>query len=215
MPEAEFGRFSFARHLFERDRLRGALYPLNQPPAGKGWNWDDLTGLLPSQPLAEAAVLVGLVPRSAGTQVLLTRRNENLRHHGGQVSFPGGRCDHDDSSVIAAALRESSEEVGLRQEQVAPLGYLDPFVTISGFRVTPVVATVDPAYIARPAPAEVTEVFEVPLDYLMTPGHLRRVNMEYRGRPHTVLEYDWPGQRIWGATAAILSNLRWRMERTA
>ena len=210
-------RFAFLERLGERERLRGALYPLRHPPAGEGWNRSELDDLLPATArLAEAAVLVGLVPREgAGTQVLLTRRTDALRHHGGQVSFPGGRVEADDAGVLGAALRESHEEIALGERQVAPLGYLDPFLTVSGFRVTPVVAAIDPDYVPRPHPGEVAEVFEVPFEFLMSPTHLRQVEMEFRGRPRSVLEYDWPGQRIWGATAAILYNLRRRLEEGA
>ena len=210
-------RFAFLERLGERERLRGALYPLRHPPAGEGWNRSELDDLLPATArLAEAAVLVGLVPREgAGTQVLLTRRTDALRHHGGQVSFPGGRVEADDAGVLGAALRESHEEIALGEHQVAPLGYLDPFLTVSGFRVTPVVAAIDPDYVPRPHPGEVAEVFEVPFEFLMSPTHLRQVEMEFRGRPRSVLEYDWPGQRIWGATAAILYNLRRRLEEGA
>lgn len=210
-------RFAFLERLGERERLRGALYPLRHPPAGEGWNRSELDDLLPATArLAEAAVLVGLVPREgAGTQVLLTRRTDALRHHGGQVSFPGGRVEADDAGVLGAALRESHEEIALGERQVAPLGYLDPFLTVSGFRVTPVVAAIDPDYVPRPHPGEVAEVFEVPFEFLMSPTHLRQVEMEFRGRPRSVLEYDWPGQRIWGATAAILYNLRRRLEEAA
>nr|WP_281383367.1 DUF1289 domain-containing protein [Pseudoxanthomonas broegbernensis] len=206
-------RYRFLDQLQERQALRGVLHPLPRPPAGEGWNRSELDDLLPPAPLAEAAVLVGLVPRAgSGTQVLLTLRTDTLRHHGGQVSFPGGRVEPQDAGVLAAALRESREEIALCDRQVAPLGYLDPFLTISGFRVTPVVAAVDPDYVPRPEPGEVAAVFEVPLDYLMSAAHLRQVEIDYGGRPRSVLEYDWPGQRIWGATAAILYNLRRRLE---
>ncbi|AKC88399.1 CoA pyrophosphatase [Pseudoxanthomonas suwonensis] len=209
-------RFRFLEQLREHDRVSGVLHPLRDPPGGDGWNRSELDDLLPREAsLAEAAVLVGLVPRDAGTQVLLTRRTDALRHHGGQVSFPGGRVERDDAGVLGAALRESQEEIALAAAQVAPLGYLDPFLTISGFRVTPVVAAIDPDYVPRPHPDEVAEVFEVPFDFLMSAGHLHQVEMEFRGRRRSVLEYDWPGQRIWGATAAILYNLRRRLEEGA
>ena len=113
--------------------------------------------------------------------------------------------------AVAAAIRESGEEIALASPQIEPLGFLDPFTTISGFRVMPVVAVIDPSYVARPDPNEVADVFEVPLDFLMAPENLRRVEVDYRGRRRAVLEYDWPGQRIWGATAAILFNLRERL----
>ena len=99
--------------------------------------------------------------------------------------------------------------------QAVPLGFLDPFTTISGFRVVPVVAVIDPSFVPQPEPNEVADVFEVPLDYLLAPDSLRRVEVDYRGRRRVVLEYGWPGQRIWGATAAILFNLRERLERSA
>ncbi|MTI75275.1 MAG: CoA pyrophosphatase [Stenotrophomonas sp.] len=205
---------SLAAALPGHERLLRALSPLAAAPAGKGWNHDELADLLPPGPPAEAAVLAGLVPRPQGVQVLLTRRTETLRNHGGQVGFPGGRIEPGDRNPVAAALRESSEEIALPHERVQALGYLDPFVTISSFRVTPVVAVIDPAFVPVPQPAEVAEVFEVPLDFLMDPRNLRQVEIDHRGRVRHVLEYTWPGQRIWGATAAILYNLRRRLEQT-
>lgn len=217
LPAREHARAPFAleQRLREGGDLRRALHPLGDVPSEAGWNHDDLIDLLPPGPLAEAAVLAGLVPRKDGTQVLLTRRTDGLRHHGGQVSFPGGRIEPSDADAVAAALRESHEEIALPASQVTPLGFLDPFTTISGFRVVPVVALVDPAFVPVPEPNEVADVFEVPLDYLLSPDNLRRVEVDYRGRRRVVLEYAWPGQRIWGATAAILFNLRQRLEQLA
>jgi 8-oxo-dGTP pyrophosphatase MutT (NUDIX family) len=195
-------------------RLRAALHPLDAPPAGLGWNHDDLGDLLPDGlPLREAAVLVGLVPRADAWQVLLTRRTDALRHHAGQVSFPGGRIEPGDGDAVAAALRETGEEVGIPREQIAPLGFLDPLTTITGFRILPVVALLDAEHVPHPDPNEVAEVFEVPLDYLLHPENLATLMVERRGRPRPVLEYRYPGQRIWGATASILLNLRERLGR--
>lgn len=205
----------FDLQLPERPQLLRALYPPDAAPAGPGWNHDDLVDVLAGGVSAEAAVLAGLVPRSDGTRVLLTRRNDSLRHHAGQVSFPGGRVEPSDADAAAAALRESCEEIALPSRQANVLGYLDPFLTVSGFRVTPVVAVIDPAFVPVPQPDEVAEVFEVPLSFLMDPHNLRSVDIDFRGRPRRVLEYDWPGQRIWGATAAILLNLRRRLEHIA
>ena len=198
--------------LVDHERLLRALHPLAEPPAGDGWNRSELDDLLPPGPPVEAAVLAGIVPRANGAQVILTRRTETLRQHGGQVGFPGGRTEPDDRDALAAALRESQEEIALAPTQVQALGYLDPFVTITGYRVTPVVAVIDPDFVAVPQPSEVAEVFEVPLDYLMAADNLRQVEINHRGRVRHVLEYGWPGQRIWGATAAILYNLRRRLE---
>ena len=211
LPDRERQRAAFPSALREREVLLRVLHPLASLPEGAGWNHDELADLLPPGPLVQAAVLAGLVPRPHGTQVLLTRRTDGLRHHGGQVSFPGGRLEPGDAGAIQAALRESHEELALAAAQIAPLGFLDPYTTISGFRVLPLVAVIDPAYLAMPNPDEVAEVFEVPLDFLMAPENLRRVEVEYRGRTRAVLEYDWPGQRIWGATAAMLFNLRERL----
>jgi 8-oxo-dGTP pyrophosphatase MutT (NUDIX family) len=199
-------------------RLREALHPLAAMPTGDGWNHDELHDLLlPEAVIAEAAVLVPLVPREFGLRVLLTRRTDALRHHPGQVSFPGGKVEDDDADVVAAALREASEEVGLAQSQAQPLGYLDPLTTVTGFRVLPVVARIAPAFVAVPDPSEVSDVFEVPLDWLMAPGNLQRIAIDYRGRNREVLEFlrppAAPSQRIWGATASILFNLRERLER--
>jgi 8-oxo-dGTP pyrophosphatase MutT (NUDIX family) len=205
--------------------LRAVLHPIDAPPPGPGWNHHDLADLLPDAPLREAAVLVGLIDRIEGWHVLLTRRTDALRHHAGQVSFPGGRIEADDADAIAAALRESREEIGLAPAQALPVGYLDPLCTITGFRVSSVVAIVDPEFVPRPDPGEVAEVFEVPLDYVLDPRNLRALDIASiagrpvpDGRPRKVLEFvdrGNPGQRIWGATASILFNLRERIAASA
>ncbi len=200
----------------ELSRLRAVLHSLHAVPIGPGWNHAELAGLLATdiQPL-QAAVLVGLVPRPTGTQVLLTRRTDALRHHAGQVSFPGGRIEAFDADAAAAAIRETGEEIGLLPEQIAPIGWLDPLATTTGFRVLPLVAVITPDYQSRPDPREVDAVFEVPLDFLLAPENLVEIEIEidigFGGRPRRVLEFmdrGEPGQRIWGATASILSNLR-------
>lgn len=198
-------------------RLRRALHPLAAAPTAPGWNAEELRDLLPAgAATVEAAVLVGLLPRADTLSVLLTRRTDALRQHAGQVSFPGGRVEASDADPVAAALREAHEEIGLPPSSASPWGYLDPLTTITGYRVLPVVAGVDPGFVAVPDPNEVAAVFEVPLDYLMTPENLSRVDIEYRGRARHVLEYSpyehAAEHRIWGATASILFNLRQRLE---
>ena len=197
----------------DRAVLQRALHPLDRPPVGQGWNHAELADVLPhGAALQEAAVLVGLVPRAQGTHVLLTRRNDTLRNHAGQVSFPGGRIDPGDRDAVAAALRETREELDIGAELVAPLGFLDPLSTITGFRVMPVVALLSPDYRARPDPDEVAEAFEVPLAYLLDPAHLTSFAITVAGRSRSVWEYRYPTHRIWGATASMLLNLRQRLE---
>ena len=196
-------------------QLRAALHPLDAAPVGEGWNREELSDLVDVDAASvAAAVLVGLVPRAEGLQVLLTRRNDGMRHHPGQVSFPGGRIETDDTDAAAAAVREAGEEIGLMPGRIKPLGYLDPLATITGFRVLPLVAIITPDYVAHPDPREVAEVFEAPLAYLLAPENLLRVAIDVGGRPRQVLEFvdrGMPGQRIWGATASILFNLRERL----
>lgn len=194
-----------------RARLREAAHPLLHPPPHPPWNLAELDGLIaPGEPLA-AAVLVGIVARADGPGVLLTRRHDGLRHHAGQVSFPGGRIEAADASPAAAALREAGEEVGLHPAQAQLLGYLDPLLTVTGFRVVPVLALLDPAFIPVPDPGEVAEAFEVPLALLLDPARLQRIEITFGGRPRHVLQYRYDQQRIWGVTASILFNLRERL----
>lgn len=195
------------------ERLPRALHALDQPPAGPGWNHSELSDLLPAgMPLRPAAVLVALIARAQGPRVLFTRRTEALRHHAGQISFPGGRIEADDADPVAAALREAQEEVGLFPALSSPMGYLDPFVTITGFHVFPVVATVSGDYVPRLDPSEVAEAFEVPLHFLLDPANVHELDVDWQGRRRRLLEYRYEGHRIWGATAAMLVNFRRRLE---
>jgi 8-oxo-dGTP pyrophosphatase MutT (NUDIX family) len=197
------------------DRIRLAVHPLDQLPRGRCWNHAEVDGLLPPSSPVAAAVLVGLVPRPQGLRVLLTRRTDALRHHAGQVSFPGGRIEDFDLDPAAAAIRETSEEIGIGPASITPLGYLDPIATVTGFRVLPLVAAIDVGYVAAPDPREVDEVFEVAFEALMAPSNLQSIPIDRGGRTRSVLQFAdavHPGQRIWGVSASILLNLRHRLE---
>jgi 8-oxo-dGTP pyrophosphatase MutT (NUDIX family) len=163
-----------------------------------------------------AAVLVPLVDRATGMTVLLTQRATTLKDHAGQISFPGGRIEPEDADPWHAALREAYEEIGLRSELVEFAGYLPDHVVISGFRVTPVVGFVKPEYQLRIAAAEVHDVFEVPLDFILDAANHK--SRQRKIGEFTVDIHDIPyGERnIWGATAGMLMTLRGRLKtRTA
>jgi 8-oxo-dGTP pyrophosphatase MutT (NUDIX family) len=157
-----------------------------------------------------AAVLVAIVDRPEPT-VILTLRPETLRRHAGQISFPGGRIEPGDAGPIAAALREAEEEIGLPPAAVNVIGTADRYVTITGFEVTPVVGVVPPGLALAPHPDEVAAMFEAPLRYLIDPAHQQVRTALFRGRERTYYEIDWQGQRIWGATAAMIVNLSRRL----
>ncbi|WP_425492505.1 NUDIX hydrolase [Dyella jiangningensis] len=192
--------------------LGGALLPLSSPPSGEGWNHAQMTELLGDAPRRPAAVLVG-VREGVQPRVVLTVRTNDLPSHAGQVAFPGGGSDPADADAVATALRESEEEIGLERQLVTPLGFLDRFETISGYNITPVVARIDREARLYPAPAEVAEVFEVPLSFFLEPSNLRRYTMEFRGHRRDMVEFVHGGHRIWGATAAMVFNLLQRMGR--
>ncbi len=160
---------------------------------------------------AAAAVLMPLVERADGLHLLLTERTHGLSTHAGQIALPGGRVDASDADAVAAALREADEEVGLPASHVHTLGILPVYVTGTAFVVTPVVALVRPGFVLRPNPAEVADVFEVPLAFLMDPQHHRVHEAHWRGerRQWYAMPYqDGPRERyIWGATAGMLRNL--------
>jgi 8-oxo-dGTP pyrophosphatase MutT (NUDIX family) len=187
-----------------------ALHPLQRPPAKSGWNREELLDLLGEAPRAEAAVLLAVRDLPQPT-VVFTLRNSGLRTHAGQVSFPGGRIDAGDAGVVAAALREAGEEVGLDPDDARPLGYLDCLDTVSGYCVTPVVATLSANAKLSPRSDEVESVFEMPLSFLLDPASLRQREFVARGKRRNVYEYADTHPLIWGATASILVNLMHRM----
>lgn len=157
--------------------------------------------------LRPASVLVPLMRRPQGLSMLLTRRTDHLRAHSGQISFPGGRRDDTDVSAADTALREAEEEVGLPRSHAEVLGYLDDYPTISRFRVTPVVALISGEPSLLPAPDEVAEIFEVPLELLLNPQSYERNFLSREGVNMPFFEINYGAYRIWGATAGILRNL--------
>lgn len=169
--------------------------------------------LVPTQ-YSRAAVLVPIVERAEGLTLLLTQRASHLKNHPGQISFPGGRVESADEGPIAAALRETEEEIGLSRTHVSPVGYLADHAVISGYVVTPVVAFVRPGFALALDATEVEEVFEVPLAFVLDPVHYVPRELSFHG--HRFIAYDIPyeGRNIWGATAAMLISLSRLLEAT-
>jgi 8-oxo-dGTP pyrophosphatase MutT (NUDIX family) len=159
-------------------------------------------------PGRHAAVLLGLVERTSGLTVLLTERARDLAHHAGQVAFPGGRLEGPDETTIDAALREAWEEVGLAPADVHVVAELAEHVTGTGFRVTPIVGFVDGGFVPRADPAEVEQVFEVPLDFVLDAANYRLRYRERFGSRFRTYELEYNEFLIWGATAAMLVTFR-------
>lgn len=153
-----------------------------------------------------AAVLVPVIDRREPT-VLFTTRTDGLASHAGQVAFPGGKIDPHDASPVAAALREAEEEIGLAPALIEPLGYLDLYLTFSGFRILPTVARIKPEFALVLNPWEVTETFEVPLSFLMTPANLQRRSRDWKGINREYYAIPFGDRYIWGITAGIVRNL--------
>lgn len=157
-----------------------------------------------------AAVLIAITDRPE-PGLILTQRTSGMRTHAGQVAFPGGRIDAADADAIAAALREAQEEIALDPDLVTVVGVGDRYRTVTGFDVTPVIGVIPPALTLRPAPAEVQEVFEVPLGFVLDRNNHVRHAREWEGRMRHYYEINWNGRRVWGATAAMLINLGQRL----
>lgn len=161
--------------------------------------------------LRPAAVLVPLVDRDWGLSILLTRRTDNLAHHAGQIAFPGGGIEKEDADAVAAALRETEEEIGLDRRHVEPIGQLGRYVTRTGFTVTPIVAIVTPPFELKLDPIEVADSFEVPLDLILDPANRQLHSMEYEGMTRHFYAFPYGERTIWGATAGMLVDLAERL----
>lgn len=197
-----------ARGRLDSDEPRGVTsspeiagrsdYDLN--PEMTSWLDPDVT-------YRDAAVLVPLVMRAHGLQVLLIQRTESPDAHGGQISFPGGKIETHDPGPIEAALRETHEEVGLPERFVEVLGFLDAYRTGTGFKIAPVVGLVQEGFSLVPEPLEVADIFEVPLSFLMDPANHRTDSRVWKGKRRYFYAMPYEDRYIWGATAGILRNM--------
>jgi 8-oxo-dGTP pyrophosphatase MutT (NUDIX family) len=157
--------------------------------------------------LTPAAVLIPLIMYENELKILLTQRTAHLYDHPGQISFPGGRSDPQDSSAIDTALREAEEEIGLPASRVEVLGSLPHYLTITGYQVTPVVSLVDAGHTYEPDEFEVADIFEVPMEYLMNPHHHEQRMWQSPQGYRRFYAMPYENKFIWGATAGMLRNL--------
>ncbi|HEX8387539.1 MAG TPA: CoA pyrophosphatase [Sphingomonas sp.] len=194
------------------ERLRAALAREADGVVLLSGDHRELAERLPDQ-LTPAAVLVPVTDRPE-PGVILTRRTDTMRRHAGQIAFPGGRVDPEDADVVAAALREAEEEIGLPPSAVEVVGVADRYRTVTGYEVTPVIGVTLPDLALRPSEAEVAGVFEAPLAFLLDRANHREAEMDWKGRRRTYWEIEWEDKRIWGATAAMIVNLARRLRWT-
>jgi 8-oxo-dGTP pyrophosphatase MutT (NUDIX family) len=196
-----------ARAHLSRELPADALGPAFAPAHGD----HALSGVAPALDAARpAAVLAPIVARSEGPTILLTLRASNMRNHSGQIAFPGGKIDQGETPA-AAALREAEEEIGLAGRYVEPLGWLDPYLTGTGYCIMPLVAIVDPGFALAINASEVEDVFEAPLSFLMDSVNHQLHEREWRGRLRQFYAMPYQERYIWGATAGILRNLYERL----
>jgi 8-oxo-dGTP pyrophosphatase MutT (NUDIX family) len=180
---------------------------LRQAPPAPAPEDSHLETLEPAARVMEAAVLVPLVSRPEGIQVLLTQRTAHLDDHAGQICFPGGRAEPGDASREETALRETEEEIGLARGAIVPLGRLPDHEMPSGFRITPVVGWIEPPFSLTLDPFEVAGAFEVPLSHFLDVRNFQRREYDFRGRHRHYLAVPFEGRYIWGATAGMLYSL--------
>ena len=193
------------------DPLRSRLKDALSCSGGGSSDFDLNKGLkLPAgRKLRPAAVLVGItIDRQS---IVLTKRSARLKHHPGQIAFPGGKQDPEDANQVDAALREAEEEIGLPRTAVEVLGTLPTHETVTGFEVTPVVALIGGTRPLMPEAGEVSEIFEVPLDFMMTPSNFRVESRRWQGVARRYYSVPHGPYYVWGATARILRGLAERM----
>jgi 8-oxo-dGTP pyrophosphatase MutT (NUDIX family) len=216
---ALFGAVSGSDDFFDRARQRLSL---DVPAALTDLTAEAVRGDLDLDPQAwktagvsavrPAAVLVPVVDRRPPV-VILTQRTADLAIHAGQIAFPGGKIDPGDANPAGAALREAEEEIGLKPSLIEPIGYLDLYLTFSGFRILPTLARVEPGYALTLNRSEVAHAFEVPLAFLMQPDNYQRGSRDWNGITRHYYAIPYLDHYIWGVTAGILRNLYERVGR--
>ena len=203
------------------DRARGRL-SLDVPAALTDLSAPAVRGDLDLDPQAwktagvaavrPAAVLVAVVDREVPV-VILTQRTADLASHAGQIAFPGGKIEPGDTSPAGAALREAEEEIGLAQNLIEPIGYLDLYLTFSGFRILPTLARIAPGYALTLNRSEVAQAFEVPLEFVLQGDNYQRRSRDWNGITRHYYAIPYQDHYIWGVTAGILRNLYERLGR--
>ncbi|MER5172116.1 CoA pyrophosphatase [Thioclava sp. GXIMD2076] len=189
-------------------RLQAALARPGRPSSD--YDLNEAMTLPAGRVLRPAAVLVAFEDTARGPQLYLTKRSSHLKHHPGQIAFPGGKVDAGDADVVATALREAREEIGLPSENVEILGQLDPHETVTSFSMVPVLARVTTPFIPNPEPGEVEEVFTVPFAHI-TPANFRIEGRRWRGTWRSYYAAPYGPYYIWGATGRILRSLADRL----
>ncbi|MGI9202422.1 MAG: CoA pyrophosphatase [Woeseiaceae bacterium] len=197
------------------DEIRRRLAGTRMPDDPLAVDVTEMQNRLPDRAVRElsanlkaAAVLIPIIERGGGLAVLLTERSAALKHHAGQVSFPGGGMETHDQDISRTALREAHEEVGINAEEVEIAGFLHPTLTITGFAVTPVIGFVSSEYSLQVDPGEVESAFETPLDFLMDSRNAIHSEREFRGTTFPVTTFHYGRHRIWGATAGMILAMR-------
>lgn len=190
--------------------LRAALERPATPSSDYDLNPD--IALPESRKLRPAAVLIAIADAPGGAEVILTKRASHLKHHPGQIAFPGGKLDDGDADLVSAALREAEEEIGLPRDLVSVLELMPIHETVTSYEVTPVVAALNGDFDPVPEPGEVAEIFRVPLAFLMDPSAYRVERRRWRGVWRQFYVVPYGPYYIWGATARMLKSLADRVE---
>jgi 8-oxo-dGTP pyrophosphatase MutT (NUDIX family) len=191
--------------------LKAALGESSAPSSDFDLNPD--VELPAGRKLRPAGVLAAFQTGSNGLELVLTKRSSRLKHHPGQIAFPGGKMDEGDADVIAAALREADEEIGLKPDNVEVLGTLPCHETVTGFQVTPVLGLVRAGFTPVPEPGEVDEVFVVPFEHIVDPARYSIQSRRWQGRRRHYFTVPFGPYYLWGATARLLRGLADRVAR--